>query len=292
MPTWKYLQRRCFNGPGWCPLCKLALESTTHLFLDCPFSKTTWVEAQNSGFFNSNWCGPQPEATLLVWTNNQDTLSIRALPCIVIWGIWLAQNKVIFQDKWTPPSIVAAQSLGILHFFPRSIEKGGPRILRDIGIDKSFPWAFFDGASQGTPSRCGGGATLHLSCMHLYTLSAGFGLGSNNYVELMALKLLILFAVEKNIKKIQIFGDSLIIMNWANKLQICHVMRLIPILEDIHRLITLFNDISFKHVFRELNKQADGFSKEVAQLLQGTWLIEDHKETDSYGYYHRPYHEV
>jgi len=126
----------------------------THLFLECPFTKSTWQEAQKSGNFHISWCGPQPEAALLAWTNNKDTLSIHALPCIIIWGIWLAQNKVIFQDIWTSPSLVANQSLEILHFFPQSGEKESSRILRDIGIDMTYPWAFFDGASHGTPSMC------------------------------------------------------------------------------------------------------------------------------------------
>lgn len=96
--TWDYLQRRCFDGPGWCPLSKSALETPTHIFIDCPFSKSTWMEAHKGGMFNSNWCGTQPEATLRAWTNNRETQSIRALPCIIRWGIWLAHNKVIFQN--------------------------------------------------------------------------------------------------------------------------------------------------------------------------------------------------
>jgi len=139
---------------------------------------------------------------------------------------------------------------------------------------------------------CGGGGTLHLTNSHLYTFRAGLGMGSNNYAEIMALKLLIHFSVEKNIKRIHIFGDSFVIINWAKKIQIFHIMRLISILEEIHRMITFFVDISFNHVYRELNRKVDGLSKEAAQLVQGTWLIEDLKETGAYEYYHRSYHEV
>jgi len=137
-----------------------------------------------------------------------------------------------------------------------------------------------------------GGASLYLSFSHHYTLRAGLGLGSNNYSELMALKLLLIFAVEKNIKQLQIFGDSMIIINWANKTHICHIMRPIPILEEIHRLIDFFDDISFKHIFRELKREVDGLSKEATQLSQTQWLIEDPSENEAYSYYHRPYHEL
>ena len=33
VPTWDVLQKRSFQGPGWCVLCKRELESTSHLFL-------------------------------------------------------------------------------------------------------------------------------------------------------------------------------------------------------------------------------------------------------------------
>jgi hypothetical protein len=61
-------------------------------------------------------------------------------------------------------------------------------------------------------------------------------MGSNNYVELMSLKLLLQFAVEKEIHSIQLFGDSMNAINWSQKTQICHNIILLPILEEIFRL--------------------------------------------------------
>jgi ribonuclease HI len=45
------------------------------------------------------------------------------------------------------------------------------------------------------------------------------GQGTNNYAELLTLKLLLLFAKEKELLHLQIFGDSMISINWARKLQ-------------------------------------------------------------------------
>ena len=50
-------------------------------------------------------------------------------------------------------------------------------------------------------------------------MSMGLGSGTNNYVELMTLKLLLCFAIERNCKKIQIFGDSMVFIKWINKTQ-------------------------------------------------------------------------
>ena len=38
VPTWDVLQKRSFQGPGWCVLCKRELETTYHLFHTCSFS--------------------------------------------------------------------------------------------------------------------------------------------------------------------------------------------------------------------------------------------------------------
>jgi len=69
-------------------------------------------------------------------------------------------------------------------------------------------------------------------------------------------------------------------------------MRLRPILGEIHHLSTLFDHISFLHVYREQNRRADKLSKEALGLDLGIWQIEHITEQGAYGYYHRPFHEI
>jgi len=121
---------------------------------------------------------------------------------------------------------------------------------------------------------------------------AGLGEGTNNYAEVMALKLIILLAAEMEIKNINIMGDSLVTIKWANKQSDCHIMRLRPIIEEIHQLSSLFDHISFSHVYREHNEHADQLSKEAVGLILGRWQIEYTSEQQAYGYYHRPFHEI
>jgi hypothetical protein len=40
--TWDNLQRRGFEGPSHCSMCKKESESVYHLFVDCPFSNDVW----------------------------------------------------------------------------------------------------------------------------------------------------------------------------------------------------------------------------------------------------------
>jgi ribonuclease HI len=117
------------------------------------------------------------------------------------------------------------------------------------------------------------------------------GAGTNNYSEILALKILLLFVVEKGCKTLQVFGDSLLIINWVNIVQRCHITRLVPIFEEVMRIITAFDSISFSHIYREQNQLVDRLSKEASQLDYGRWHIEEQSAEGSFGYYHMPFHE-
>jgi ribonuclease HI len=157
-------------------------------------------------------------------------------------------------------------------------------------IDKSKPWAYFDGASQN--HTCGGGIVLHLAENHSFHLKLGLGQGTNNYVELLTLKLLLLFTKEKEILHLQIYGDSMNVINWARKLQQCHNIFLLPILEDIFRLLEEFDTVVISHVYRNMNVVADALSKAGLPLTLGQWHITEFKEDETHAFYHRPFIEA
>lgn len=77
-----------------------------------------------------------------------------------------------------------------------------------------------------------------------------------------------------DLKYLNIMGDSLVTIKWANKQMDCHIMRLRPIIEDIHQLSSLFDHITFSHVYKEQNDRADQLSKEAVGLNLGSWQIE------------------
>ena len=83
-------------------------------------------------------------------------------------------------------------------------------------IDKSFAWGYFDGSAAGDPKLCGARGMLFLSDVHFFSFKAGLGMGTNNFAELCALKLLLLLARRNSMDKIQVFGDSQLVINWAS----------------------------------------------------------------------------
>jgi hypothetical protein len=69
--TWDNLQAKGWFGSGLFPLCKLALETVSHLFIDCSFTLLVWINLQS--FSNSilNWRGQSLIDCMDDWTTNK-----------------------------------------------------------------------------------------------------------------------------------------------------------------------------------------------------------------------------
>ena len=154
-------------------------------------------------------------------------------------------------------------------------------------IDKSIPWAFFDRAASQTGS--GGGFILHINDHHRYIVKMGFGRASNNFAELSSIRNLMHFALSHMHTNINIFGDSLLVVNWINNVTACHTHTLSNILHDALTLKAAFNQFSCLHIYREHNGEADKLSKEASSLPRGEWLIVEQNGTEEYRFFHRPY---
>jgi ribonuclease HI len=129
----------------------------------------------------------------------------------------------------------------------------GIRASQPAPIDPTMPWDFFDGASQNLlcgGGGGGGGAVLHISDSHFIKIKMGLGKGTNNYAELMALLLLLKTTIEQGLHSIQLFGDSMNVINWVQKTQSCHNIFLQPILEEISTLLASFDSFTIRHVYR------------------------------------------
>ena len=81
------------------------------------------------------------------------------------------------------------------------------RIIREETFDKDTPWAYFNEASQQYGSLSGGGDFINKSENYCFKISIGFGSRSNNYVELLALKTLMLITLENGCQSLQIFDN-------------------------------------------------------------------------------------
>ena len=120
------------------------------------------------------------------------------------------------------------------------------KIHRALVFRPNCCWEFFDGASKD--NKCGGRAIFLLNQNHQFQIQMGLGAGKNNFADLMALKLLLCYALDKDCRRIHIFGDSLVIINWVNKVQRCRNISLITLFEEVIRLMKNFDHITCRHV--------------------------------------------
>ena len=118
------------------------------------------------------------------------------------------------------------------------------------------------------------------------------GEGSNNFTELLSLKLLLIFAAEKGCITLNVYGDSMNVINWIKGIQLYRNIRLDNILSSICVVLDSLDVFSCEHVYREKNCQADSTSKEGLQLAMGLWKFKERLENTAYEYYHRPFIEV
>eukprot|EP00253_Pinus_taeda_P001568 PITA_01568 len=271
IPTWDILQARFMHGPGRCTMCKLEAEKINHLFLRCPEVIHLWGEVGKLLNKKLEWEGSNVQEAWQKWWQSHPNGNLRNLPLIISWGIWIARNKSIFQDKSTPSAITASQSTAIFSCIPEPKEGHSQRIIPDLQISEGIPWAFFDGASQN--NIAGAGLVIFESSTHVLKASVGLGTGSNNFAELLALKFLICWLIQRHTFSIQIYGDSQNVIRWVNGQSTCRNLILKQILGEILRLKSLFHVFSLRHIFREKNESADKLSKDGLSQVLGSWKI-------------------
>eukprot|EP00253_Pinus_taeda_P022219 PITA_22219 len=280
IPTWDILQNRFFVGPGRCPLCKADVETINHLFITCTVSLSIWGELINMLKIRVHWAPASLNEVWRNWWKNHPDGNLRNLLPIFFWGLWLTRNKCLFQDQSFSPTSVATNCAAIYTSLPPPESKNTTNRDIPLIINENSPWAFFDGASQ--QNRAGAGICLHLNREHSFKAAVGLGQGTNNYAELIALRLLMCWSLQMNILSIQIFGDSMNVIKWVNGKAICQNQILKSTLDDILSLKSHFNSISICHIYRDKNSSADELSKTSLQQVLGSWSIEELRQGQSF----------
>jgi ribonuclease HI len=118
----------------------------------------------------------------------------------------------------------------------------------------------FDGCSKGNPGPAGIGAVISKSGSEEWCGCQFIGNRTNNQSEYSALILGLKEALSRNIKQLQVYGDSLLVINQVTgQFKVKNVL-----LQDLNKeamgLIGKFDYIAFNHVYREFNKRADQLS--------------------------------
>ena len=117
---------------------------------------------------------------------------------------------------------------------------------------------FTDGGSRGNPGPSASGfVILDMEDTVLVDKGVYLGVTTNNQAEYTALKLALEEALKLGMREIQVYMDSLLVVNQMKGIFKIKNRDLWPIHDAIQQLAKNFAKISYSHVPREFNKLAD-----------------------------------
>ena len=119
--------------------------------------------------------------------------------------------------------------------------------------------------------------TLTLSATHYSLSTMGVGHGTNNSDELQVLALLLRLAVDCDLDKLQVLGDSKLIIDCMCGTVPFLNLGLQPLMDQVHSWRDCLDYDSFKHINSELNTLADIQSKDRVDVQLGMLKLQKMK---------------
>ena len=141
--------------------------------------------------------------------------------------------------------------------------------IRNFGLPPKihYPCGFFNGAAA--KNKGGAGFTLLLSSSHSIQFSMGCGRCTSTKSELMALWELLTVSKFMGIPLLSIYGDSLVIIQWATGKSNLNLPYLSHWCDDIKSLLQTFPGMILKYTYCEHNQIVDSLSKKALLLDSG-----------------------
>ena len=276
--TWENLQRKGKQGPSICIMCKEDNETVEHLFINC----TVWKLVAEHVCLHFNLHGFISQHSLvdmlLDWLGKISKISsYYQLPFYMMWTLWKVRNKMIFEDeKRNIFSIVYQVISAVQHLSTLPVKKKKSGRVLGNSPPLIFPCGFIDGASKCMDA--GAGFCIYISKYHHLEFMMGVGQGTNTKAELLSLWAILLISQMMGIPLSQIYGDSLVIINWVKGSAALSPTNLVHWCRETKKLFSSFKDLSITHIYREHNRLADRLSKDALSFSQGRGIYKEYFE--------------
>jgi probable phosphoglycerate mutase len=130
--------------------------------------------------------------------------------------------------------------------------------------------AYIDGGARGNPGPAGYGVRVEdLDGNLIDELYGGLGIATNNVAEYNGLLAALAWAVDNGQRDVQIRADSeLLVKQMRGEYKITHP-GLQPLAARARLLMMELGTVTFEHVAREMNKEADRLSNLGMDLAEG-----------------------
>ena len=116
---------------------------------------------------------------------------------------------------------------------------------------------YCDGASRSNPGEASVGISILKDKEEIDTIKKRIGIATNNVAEYLGLIEALKYCVEKNIMEVDIYLDSLLVVQQVNLEYKVKSKKLQEHYNQALDLINKINNVKITHVRREFNKRAD-----------------------------------
>jgi ribonuclease HI len=120
-----------------------------------------------------------------------------------------------------------------------------------------------DGGSRGNPGPAGYGVHIQLDNGEIVELKESLGTATNNVAEYNGLLAALRWAAQHGIRTLLIRADSELMVKQMKGIYRVKNAGLLPLYEEARRLAREIGRVTFEHVRRELNKDADRLANEA-----------------------------
>jgi len=122
---------------------------------------------------------------------------------------------------------------------------------------------YCDGASRSNPGEASFGVSINLNNKEIDTLKEYIGIATNNVAEYRGLIAALEYCVKNNINDVEIYLDSLLVVQQVNKEFKVKSKKLGDLYSYSMTLIEKIKNVNVIHIRREYNKRADELANEA-----------------------------
>jgi ribonuclease HI len=121
--------------------------------------------------------------------------------------------------------------------------------------------AFFDGGARGNPGPAGYGVYIEDDTgTVLAELAEGIGVATNNVAEYRGLLAALQWAADHDVQELHVKGDSLLLVQQMLGKYRVKNEGLLPLYREARQLCARIGRVTFEHIPRERNRDADRLS--------------------------------
>lgn len=126
---------------------------------------------------------------------------------------------------------------------------------------------YCDGASRSNPGESSVGISILKDSEEIATIKKRIGIATNNVAEYLGLIEALKYCVENNIMEVDIYLDSLLVVQQVNLEYKVKSKKLQEYYNQALDLINKINNIKINHIRREFNKRADQLANQALDEL-------------------------